>query len=525
MNNETTVRGKGPQREQWSGQFGFIISAVGSAIGLGNIWRFPGVAYTNGGGAFLIPYIVALLTAGIPILLLDYALGHRYNGSAPTVFRRLKKRFEFIGWLQVLITFVITSYYAVVLAWAIRYTFFSLNEAWGDDPTTFFVKDFLQLGDPGFNTHVVMGIFVPLAGLWLVAGIVMALGITKGVERANKVFIPLLVIIFFALVIRAIFLNGSVEGLNAFFTPQWGALSNPQVWIAAYSQIFFSLSVGFGIMLTYSSYLKKKSNIVPTALVTGFANSAFEILAGIGVFATLGFMAVQQGVGVNELQGITGVGLSFMTFPAVISMMPGGPIFGVLFFSALTIAGFTSLVSLLQVLSAAVQEKFALSRRASAILVSVTTGTVSVVLFSTTNGLNALDVTDKYINEIGIISSAILTAVLVSYVLRRLPILRAHLNYHSVSHIGKWWYATVAALVPAVLTFIMVMTIIDLVKKPYGGYPAVFNTYFGWGALAFAVIGSVVLSLLKWRTPVDEFNPMEYFGTDCAGGYDDTPKN
>ena len=121
-----------PAREQWSGQLGFLMAAIGSAIGLGNIWRFPGVAYTNGGGAFIVPYIVALLAAGIPFLLLDYALGHRYRGSAPAVFRRLSRRFEWLGWLQVFICFVIMTYYAVIVAWSLRYTVFLLHHRLGE---------------------------------------------------------------------------------------------------------------------------------------------------------------------------------------------------------------------------------------------------------------------------------------------------------------------------------------------------------------------------------------------------------
>ncbi|MDF2419622.1 sodium-dependent transporter, partial [Trueperella pyogenes] len=271
------------KREEWTGQTGFILAAVGSAIGLGNIWRFPGVAYTNGGGAFLIPYLVALLTAGIPILLLDYALGHRYRGSSPAVFRRISRKWEALGWFQVIISLIIMTYYAVILAWALRYVFFSINEAWGADTLTFFISDFLQLSDPGASSNVVPGIFWPLVAVWSVAGIIIALGVAGGVEKLSRFFIPVLVVIFAALVVRALLLPGATAGLNAFFTPNWQALADPHVWIAAYSQIFFSLSVAFGIMLTYSSYLNKRTNVTSTGLVTGLANSSFEILAGIGV--------------------------------------------------------------------------------------------------------------------------------------------------------------------------------------------------------------------------------------------------
>jgi len=493
-------------REQWSSHYGFILAAIGSAIGLGNIWRFPGVAYNNGGGAFLVPYIVALLVAGIPILLLDYALGHRFRGSSPAVFRRLSKPLEPIGWFHVAISFVIITYYAVVLAWALRYTLFSVNLAWGKDTITFFVSDYLRLSDPGFSVDVVGGVFWPLLAIWIAATLVMARGVTRGVERANRIFLPLLTVMFAALVVRALFLDGASAGLNAFFTPDWGALANAQVWIAAFSQIFFSLSIAFGIMITYASYLPRRANLAPTGFVTAFANSSFELLAGIGVFATLGFMAFEQGVAVGDLERITGVGLSFMTFPQVISMMPGGPVFGVLFFGSLVLAGFTSLISLLQVVSAALQEKFGMERRSAALLTSLTTGVLSVVLFSTTNGLNALDVVDKFANEIGIVLAAIVVTSVLGLVMRQLPTLRRHINQTSTAQVGRWWDVAVAVVNPVMLTVILVLTVVALVREGYGGYPSTFVGWFGWGMVALMLLGAVVASSLRWRTPVDDFD-------------------
>mgnify|MGYP003357059816 CR=1 FL=1 len=332
-----------PPREQWSGQLGFLMAAIGSAIGLGNIWRFPGVAYTNGGGAFVVPYVIALLAAGLPILLLDYALGHRFRGSTPAVFRRMSSKLEWLGWFQVFICFVIMTYYAVVVAWSLRYTLFSISTAWGADATGFF-QHYIgmdRLGsEVGYSPSVVMGVAVPLLFVWAFGMVVTALGVSDGVEKANKIFLPLLVLMFVVLVVRALLLPGAGEGLNALFTPEWSALRNYRVWMAALGQIFFSLSVGFGIMLTYSSYLRRRrSNLVGTGLVAGFANSSFELLAGIGVFATLGFMANTQGTSVDKLENIAGPALSFITFPTVISQMPGGALFGVFFFASFAIAG------------------------------------------------------------------------------------------------------------------------------------------------------------------------------------------
>ncbi|GAA1642614.1 sodium-dependent transporter [Georgenia ruanii] len=502
-----TTTTQAPEREQWSGQLGFLLSAIGSAVGLGNIWRFPGVAYENGGGAFLIPYLVALLTAGIPILLLDYSLGHRFRGSAPAAFRRLGRRFEALGWFQVAIAFVIATYYTVILVWAIRYVGFSVTQAWGSDPAGFFVGDFLQDAGPTLSTDVVGGIFWPMVAVWAVTLVVLALGVQRGLERANKVMLPLLVVLFTLLVVRALFLPGAVDGLDAFFTPSWSALADPGVWIAAYSQIFFSLSIGFGIMLTYSSYLRRRANLVPTSYVAAFANSSFEVLAGLGVFATLGFMAHQQGVAVGELEGISGVILSFVTFPQVISMMPAGPVFGILFFVSLTLAGFTSLISILQVVSAAFQEKFDLGRARGVGVVGGLCALISLALYSTTSGLAMLDTADKYANEVGVIGSAITMCLVVAYGARRLPELQAHLNWVSTARVGRWWRVLVGAVVPLALTLMLVTSLADLVTEPYGGYPWAFVNAVGWGVAGGALLAALALAALRWRRPVDDFAP------------------
>ncbi|WP_137846003.1 sodium-dependent transporter [Microbacterium sp. 2FI] len=496
-------------REEWTGQVGFILAAIGSAVGLGNIWRFPGVAYENGGGAFLIPYLVALITAGIPILFLDYALGHRFRGASPTAFRRVGGAFgrwtESLGWFQVAIAFVIGLYYTAVIAWALSYFVFSFDLRWGDDTAGFLTGEYLQVGEPGVSFEFVPGVLIPLAIVWIAAIVVLALGVAKGLQRVNVIFLPLLVVAFTILVVRALFLDGAAEGLNALFTPDWEALANPNVWIAAYSQIFFSLSIAFGIMITYASYRKRRANLTSPGLVVAFANSSFEILAGIGVFATLGFFAFQQGVGVDELEGLTGVGLSFITFPAIVSQMPGGPIFGVLFFGSLVMAGFTSLISVLQVVSAAVQEKFRLTPRSAAVGVGIVSAVLSILLFSTTTGLLALDTTDQWANNIGIVLSAVLTTILVIWVLRKGPELRYHLNAVSTFKVGGVWIVLVGVLAPIVLGYMLVSRIITLVVEGYADLPEWYLLLFGWGTIAFTLIAAIVMTMLKWRDSPDDF--------------------
>ncbi|WP_396655521.1 sodium-dependent transporter [Microbacterium sp.] len=506
-----THQTEAPPREQWTGQIGFIISAIGSAVGLGNIWRFPGVAYENGGGAFLIPYLVALVTAGIPILFLDYAIGHRFRGAAPTALRRLgaprARWLESLGWFQVAIAFVIGLYYTAVIAWALSYFVFSFDLRWGDDPGGFLQDEYLQRGDPGLSLQFVPGVLIPLAAVWIATIVVLAAGVAKGVQRANLIALPVLFVAFLVLVVRALFLDGAAEGLNALFTPDWAALANPNVWIAAYSQIFFSLSIAFGIMITYASYRRRRSNLTTPGLVVAFANSSFELLAGIGVFATLGFFAFQQGVAVAELEGLTGVGLSFVTFPAIVSQMPGGAIFGCLFFGSLTLAGFTSLISLLQVVSAAVQEKFGLSRPGAALWVGIVSAALSVLFFSTTTGLLALDVVDQWANNIGIVASAVLMCVLIIWVLRRGPELRAHLNAVSTFAVGRIWILLVGLVAPVVLGYMLVSRIVTLIVDGYEDLPGWYLAVFGWGTIVFIVLAAIVVTTLRWSRSPDDFAP------------------
>ena len=286
-------------REEFTGRWAFILAAIGSAVGLGNIWRFPYVAYENGGGAFVIPYLIALLTAGIPLLFFDYAIGHRFRGSAPLAFRRLSRWTETVGWWQVLICVVIGIYYAAIIGWAIMYTWFSVDQRWGDDPETFLMGDYLRVADdPSPSFDFVSGVFWPMLAVWVITLLIMGFGVRRGVALASMVGIPLLVVMFLILVGIALTLPGAAQGLDALFTPNWAALADPGVWIAAYGQIFFSLSVGFGIMITYASYLNRRTNLTGSGLVVGFSNSGFEILAGIGVFSALGFMAQASGVSV-----------------------------------------------------------------------------------------------------------------------------------------------------------------------------------------------------------------------------------
>ncbi len=496
------------RRGAFSSRKVFILAAIGSAVGLGNIWRFPYVAYENGGGAFILPYLVALLTAGLPFLLLDYALGHRNRGSAPLSFARTHRRTEWIGWWQVGICFVIAVYYAAVIAWAVRYTGFSVSKAWGDAPDEFLFGTFLQAGDPGVSLDVVPGVLVPLAVVWLAVLVVMSLGVQKGIGATAVVFIPVLILAFGALVVRALFLPGAGIGLDALFRPDWAALTQTSVWAAAFGQIFFSLSVGFGIMITYSSYVGRRTDMTGSGLVVGFANSGFELLAGIGVFAALGFMAQAQGVAVDEVAS-DGLGLAFVAFPAIINEAPAGALIGVLFFGSLVFAGVTSLVSVIEVVISAVRDKFEMTRLGATLAVVVPSAAVSLVFFSTTSGVYVLDIVDHFINRYGILLVAVVSMVAVAWFARALGPLASHLNRTGSVPLGRWWTVLIAAVTPAALTVVLVRELLADLETPYEDYPTWMLGVFGWGIAVVVLALAGAAMLVRWRastslTPPDE---------------------
>jgi NSS family neurotransmitter:Na+ symporter len=492
-------------REQWSSRTGFLLAAIGSAVGLGNIWRFPAIAYENGGGAFLLPYLVALLTAGIPLLIMEYTIGRKYRMSPPVALRRMSRPAEAIGWWQVVISFVIATYYAVIIAWAVRYVGFSFGQQWGDDPEAFLFGDFLRAPEtPAFMDGFVSGVLWPLVIVWIVVLVILAFGIRRGIERANKIFIPLLGVLFAALVIRALMLDGAATGLDALFTPNWSELSNGSVWVAAYGQIFFSLSIGFGIMITYASYLGRRSDLTGSAMVAGFANSSFEILAGIGVFATLGYLATAAGVGVDEVAS-AGIGLAFVAFPAVISEMPLGEFFGVLFFSSLVIAGLTSLISIVQVVVSAVQDRTGMGRMPAVLGVGGLIALVSILLFPTESGIFLLDASDHFINQYGIALAALVALVVVVWLLRQLPSLQQNANATSAIRLGVWWRICLGVITPLVLGWMMVDSLRAEFDENYEGYSTGFLLSAGWSVAIGALLVGVILTFMPW--PAGGDNP------------------
>ncbi|MEW9501970.1 sodium-dependent transporter [Jeotgalibacillus marinus] len=501
-------------RQQWGTRAGFILAAVGSAVGLGNIWRFPYVAYENGGGAFLIPYLFALLTAGIPILIMEFTMGHKYRGSAPLTFFRLGgKKSEWIGWWGLSVAFIISTYYAVIIAWSMRYTIFSFNQAWGEDPEAFLFSEFLKLDvAPGETGGMVWGILIPLIIVWGLALGILFKGVKKGIEMANRIFIPTLVVLFLIIVVRAVTLPGAATGLNAFFEPNFDLITDPTIWVAAYGHIFFSLSIAFAIMITYSSYLSKKSDITNNAFITGFANSGFELLAGIGVFAALGFMATQMNVPVADVAD-AGVGLAFAVFPQIINQFPGmNGLFGVLFFLSLTLAGLSSLISITETYVAGISEKFGTSRSKAVVFGGGLAAIIST-LFATQGGLFFLDAVDYFINQFGVAALGLVEVIMVIWILRKADGLRSHANLTSDIKLGGWWKFCLVFITPIVLGYMMFGLLKQNILQEfatdtgnYEGYTTTFVLFGGVAVAGAALILGILLSLTKWNKKHASFN-------------------
>ena len=496
-------------RDQWGTKLGFILAAMGSAIGLGNIWRYPYVVYENGGGAFLIPYFVALATAGLPILILEYSLGHRFRQGAPATFHSISQKWEWLGWWMAAISFVICTYYIVILGWCLSFIYYSFGQQWGGDTGAFFIGEYLATSDGAAPTGfwdiggIQFKVLIPMAIAWVLVYILMQRGVSKGIEMASRILLPTLIVMLILIVIRAITLDGATEGLNVLFTPDFGALADPGVWVAAYGQVFFSLSIAFSIMIAYSSYLPRKTDLSNSGLIVGLSNAGFEFLAAIGVFAALGFLAVQSGVAVDEVAQ-SGVVLAFIVFPQVISTLPGlNTVFGVLFFGTLFFAGITSMVSILEAVVAAIREKFDMSRKAAVNWICGAAALISI-LYVTRGGLFYLDTIDHFVNAYGLVVAGLFEVVLVAWIAKTLTAQRDHLNATSFVKMGPWWTISLKFFTPILLTFMILWSIWQELKENYEGYPTSGLLLLGVGGVALTLLFALALSLNS-RVPHDEY--------------------
>jgi NSS family neurotransmitter:Na+ symporter len=459
------------KREQWKSQFGFLLAAVGSAIGLGNIWRFSYMAYSNGGGAFLIPYIAALFTAGIPLLILEFGIGHERIGSAPLAYAKISRRWEWLGWWAVIfVMFGIELYYTVVIAWCINFFTYSFNLEWGADPNTYFFKDFLSVSTaPSEIGQIRTPIFAALIIVWFTNWFILYRGVQRGVELANKIFMPFLLLLTAILVFWSITLNGAVDGIKAYLTPDFTRLSDPKVWIDAYSQIFFTLSLGFGIMIAYASYLPEKANITKNSILTAVINCGYSLFAGFAVFSVLGFMAVSEGKPIQEVVSKS-IGLAFVAYPKAVSMIPGGNLFGAIFFLCLVVAGLSSSISIGEAFVSALVDKFAFRRKPVVTVISIL-GFLGSIIFTTQAGLLWLDIVDHFLTHYGLVVVGIFECILVG-------------------------------CIPLVLVVILAGDLYSELTKPYEGYSWASLILIGRDWVLLTLVAAFILASRPWKTEV-----------------------
>lgn len=337
------------QRENWGSKFGFIMAAAGSAVGLGNIWRFPYITGTNGGGAFVFVYILCVVLIGAPLLFNEIALGRLTNKNPVGAFKGTGANRFWItlgASLAILVSFFVLSYYGVIAGWTIGYIFKSLF----NNATPF--EDFVA------NGPMIIGLF----GVFMVITLIIVLGgISGGIEKAAKFLMPLLFLLIFVVIIRSLTLEGAMAGVDYYLNPDFSKISGKTI-LAALGQAFFSMSIGWGIMITYGSYLSKDSNIVSSGLWVGFLDAAVALLGGLMVFPAVFAFGKQPDAGPS---------LVFQVLPEVFKEMPGGSIVGAIFFLLLAVAALTSSISMLEVPASYFIDEKKWTRKKSAIVVSI----------------------------------------------------------------------------------------------------------------------------------------------------------
>ncbi len=491
-----------PHRPQWKTRFGFLLAALGSAVGLGNIWRFSYLCYENGGGAFLIPYFVALFTAGIPLMILEVGLGHKMRGSAPMSIAKVNPKWEWLGWWAVIfVMFGIVLYYSVIIAWCLNYLFFSLDLRWGADANTFFFKNFLALTDgPHQMGNIRSSILLSLAVVWFLNWLIVFLGVEKGIERANKIFMPLLFILIFVLVFWSIKLPGAGSGISMYLKPDFSVLSKPKIWIDAFSQMFFTLSLGFGIMIAYASYLPRKSDIVLNSSIIAILNCTFSFIAGFVVFSTIGYMAHQTNVSFSEVIQES-IGLAFVVYPKAIGMLPCLPqVFGFIFFSTLFIAGISSSISIIEAFNASLIDKFHFDRKMTTSVLCII-GFLGSIIFATGGGLFWIDIVDHFMSHYGLVLVGILECILIAWVYNTEK-LKNHINHVSDLKIGFLWNWTIKYLIPGVLLILLVNDIVYEIFNPYGNYSRIAVIFIGRDWLLYTLFAALIFAMRPWKRDI-----------------------
>ena len=456
---------KTKDKNEWGSNLSFLLAMIGSAVGLGNIWRYPYVLYSNGGGAFFIPYIVAILIMGIPFLILEYGVGYNFKSSFPKAVKSISKKWEYLGWFLPVAVFMILIYYSAILGWDGFYVIISAFKGWGADPNAYFTGSFLQANDTlgGLGTFVPVVAIAMLVG-WVIMWVISHTDLEKGLGRVSKVLVPLLFAIMIFIVLFSLTLPGAGIGLAELYNPDWSLLLNFNIWMAAFGQMIFSLSLGMSIAFTYASYTKDDSDLVSNALWVTVANCGFENFAAIGVFSILGYMSLQSGVAVPDLV-TQGTGLVFIVYPTVFNVLGDwASVIGPLFFFTVYLAGLTSILSTIEPLSFSIQNKFGWSRNKTMTILCVFGAAVSMI-YATAMGSYILGIADTFVNQIAILIGVIFECIIFAWIFKAENII-PKLNAKSKSiKLGKWWLVVVKYVLPIFIAIVWVGGILEVISS------------------------------------------------------------
>ena len=456
---------KTKDKNEWGSNLSFLLAMIGSAVGLGNIWRYPYVLYSNGGGAFFIPYIVAILIMGIPFLILEYGVGYNFKSSFPKAVKSISKKWEYLGWFLPVAVFMILIYYSAILGWDGFYVIISAFKGWGADPNAYFTGSFLQANDTlgGLGTFVPFVAIAMLVG-WVIMWVISHTDLEKGLGRVSKVLVPLLFAIMIFIVLFSLTLPGAGIGLAELYNPDWSLLGDFNIWMAAFGQMIFSLSLGMSIAFTYASYTKDDSDLVSNALWVTVANCGFENFAAIGVFSILGYMSLQSGVAVPDLV-TQGTGLVFIVYPTVFNVLGDwASVIGPLFFFTVYLAGLTSILSTIEPLSFSIQNKFGWSRNKTMTILCVFGAAVSMI-YATAMGSYILGIADTFVNQIAILIGVIFECIIFAWIFKAENII-PKLNAKSKSiKLGKWWLVVVKYVLPIFIAIVWVGGILEVISS------------------------------------------------------------
>ncbi len=471
----------GNMREAWGSRGAFVLAAIGSAVGLGNLWGFPYKLFIGGGGAFLIPYLLAMVIIGLPLLIMEFSVGHWAQNSPPGAFGKILSRYRFVGWWLTILAFVIITYYVVILGYSLVMLWDSFLGLFGkplpwDAGTgaegvkaakSAFFDNMLKHEDSLALGALRLPIVIAMLASWGLIYLCLFRGV-KWVSKVVLITVPLPWLMLFILAVRGITLDGATTGLSFFLDPDWSKLALASTWRLAFTQVFFSLSLGFAVMLSYASFLHRKSDLNNNAAIIGLGDLATSFIAGIAVFATLGNMAMLINVPVDKAVA-AGPGLAFAVYPYALAQLPtGAAVFSLLFFIALLTLGIDSAFSIVEAVQASVNDNKPKSWRKSWTLpvICLIGALISLVFTAGKGGLNWLGLIDDQINgPFGILSVALAECLVVGYAWKGsfLIEMRNHANERSDWNLGRWWDFIIRYIAPGFLFILICWSISDFV--------------------------------------------------------------